>query len=45
MDNGVYTMIRRDQVGMDINVFIDLYVLPAELMKEGSVSYVIEVFR
>ena len=45
MDNGVYTMIRRDQDGMDINVYIDMYELPAELMKEGTETNVIEVFR
>ena len=45
MDNGVYTMIRRDQDGMDINMYIDMYELPAELMKEGTETNVIEVFR
>ena len=45
MDNGVYTMIRMDQDGMDINVYIDMYELPAELMKEGTETNVIEVFR
>ena len=38
-------MIRRDQDGMDINVYIDMYELPAELMKEGTETNVIEVFR
>ena len=37
MDNGVYTMIRRDQDGMDINMYIDMY--------EGTETNVIEVFR
>lgn len=44
MKNNIFTMIRRDQDGMDVNNYVDMYEVPARLLEDSNETAVLEYF-
>lgn len=45
MENGLFTMIRRDQDGLDIRLYVDFYELPKKYMEDDNDAEALELFR
>ena len=45
MKNKVYTMVRRDQDGIDINIYVDMYEVPETLVENGKEEDILTFFR
>lgn len=44
MKNNIFTMVRKDQEGIDVQIYVDMYEIPEGIMEDSNDINVMELF-